>query len=154
MIQTNIIRLTAKECFWLLLRNFLRKRWWMFVLAFALAIWFLFDDQETKIDVFVYAFAIALPFIVVLQYWTFSHSRQNSAFLEDRYYEITAEKITGYMASSTSHFIERSRFIKKVKTKKYYLLFISDTQFVYLPFAAFKSTADLEWFEMEIAEKI
>lgn len=71
-----------------------------------------------------------------------------------RYYEINTDQIVELMEDGTSSTIKTERFIKVMKTARYYLLYVARNEYIYLPVSAFESSFDLEWFEDEIVNKI
>jgi hypothetical protein len=71
-----------------------------------------------------------------------------------RHYEINSDQVVEMMEDGTSSTIRTERFIKVLKTPKFYLLYVARNEYVYLPVSAFQSLADREWFEDEVVNKI
>jgi len=71
-----------------------------------------------------------------------------------RHYEIDSDQVIELMEDGTSSTIKTERFIKVMKTSRYYLLYVARNEYIYLPFDAFESFTDREWFEETIVNKI
>jgi hypothetical protein len=103
---------------------------------------------------FIVAALFLFQAVMAFQYWTYANSKDNAAFLEERNYEIDIDKIIGVTADGISEPMEIQSFISVLKTKKYFLLYTTTTQFICLPISSFKSNEDMDWFEKEIVSKI
>ncbi len=154
MINTKNIKLTTKTLFTTLLTVYLKKRWWL--ILFILIVSFLISLTENKDndDYFIIIFGFIYPLIILLQYWQFANSKDNKIFLLEKNYEIDNEKIIGNLNDGTSSTIMNNHFIKAIQLKKSYLLYISKTQFIYIPKNAFQTEQDKNWFEKEIVGNI
>ena len=94
------------------------------------------------------------PVIIVFQYWRFSNSKANKVFFLERNYEIYDDKIVGNLSDGTSNEILITHFIKVIRLKKCFLLYLSKNQFLYFPQDSFKSRSDKNWFEQKIVSQI
>jgi len=100
---------------------------------------------------------VLLPIIfifIVLYYWRYAYCKQNSIFFKDRYFELDGDFLTGYLDDGTTDKINIKNIINLRKSKKYFLLYIAKSHFIYLPFACFKSEADLCDFEKKITQYV
>lgn len=154
MIQTQEIKLTGNEFFRLILSIYLKKRWWLLAWIWILIIILLLSGHIGLVEITLLAFILLFQVILVAQYWIYAHSKDNRIYLMARHYEMDSDRIIEMMEDGTSSTIKTERFIKVMKTTKYYLLFVAKDEYIYLPFIAFKSLADQEWFENEITNKI
>lgn len=154
MIKTKEIILTANEFFFLLLSIYIKKRWWVLVWIWGMILILLFGSQMSYVEYVVSVFLILLQIIQVLQYWLYAHARDNRIYLQPRHFEINDEQITEYMNDGTSSVIKIERIIRVMQVRKSYLLFVARNEYIYLPFEAFESQEDLEWFENEVIRKI
>lgn len=150
MIATEKIVLTNKDLFNILVKNYLRKRWWMFAWIWVMIVLLLLRENNDSISYFIVVALILLQFLLIYQYWGYANSNENN----ERYFEIQPDKIVGITADGASTIIETSQFRSVVQTSKYFLLYTSKTEFIYLPINCFKTNEDLKWFESEIVEKI
>jgi len=154
MIKTQEIKITANEFFRLILSIYLKKRWWLLAWIWILVIILLLGGSIGMIEIFLLAFILLFQVIIVGQYWFYAHSKDNRIYLMARHYEIDTDQVVEMMEDGTSSTIRTERFIKMMKTPRYYLLYVARNEYIYLPVKAFQSLADLEWFESEIVKKI
>src|SRR5690554_681174 len=150
MITTKKVKLTPKELFSILILRYIKKRWWLFVWIWLLAIILGLKEQYDYFDKFFIVFAIIYPILLIIQFWRYVVSKDNKLLLLERYYEIDAEKINGIIDKDTYSSIKLGHFIKADLIKKIYLLYIAKNQFIYIPIDSFENDSDREWFENEI----
>lgn len=154
MIKTKRVQLTPKELFLILIQRYIKKRWWLYVWLWALAIILGLDGINDSFEVFYLVFVVIYPILLVVQFWRFVVSKDNKLLLLGRHYEIDNEKIAGIIDSDTYSPIKLEHFIKVEMIRKTYLLFIAKSQFIYIPSDSFETNEDREWFESEIVKKI
>jgi hypothetical protein len=154
MIRTQNIKITANEFFRLILSIYLKKRWWLVAWIWILIIILLFSRHIGFIEITLLALILLFQVIIIGQYWFYAHSKDNRIYLLARYYEIDIAQIVEMMEDGTTSTVRTERFIKVMKTNRYYLLYVARNEYIYLPLSAFESLADREWFEDEIVNKI
>lgn len=154
MIKTKKIKISSKELFNILIKRFVKKRWWLLVWIFLLEIFFIMKDQKTTADIFFIIFFLAYPLFIVIMFWRHAHQKENKLFLAERYYEISEDKMKGILDEDTFSTIKYDHFIMYDIVNNIYLLYLSKNQFIYIPSDSFKSKDDLEWFEKEVLSKI
>ena len=154
MITTKKISLTSKQFFKLLINIYIKKRWWVFLWIW-ISIVLLLGLQPTKeFEIFLVFFLVLFQILLVFNYWRYSHSKKNKIFFLERYYEIDNEKIIGIIEDGTTTTVRIEHFIKVIKIKGYYLLYLSQSQFLYIPNECFNNRDDQDWFENEIISRI
>ena len=154
MIRTEKIKLTNKELFYILITAYLKKRWWLIAWIWIMIVILLVRESNDSLGYFIVVALILFQVVMVFQYWSYSNSKDNALFLQERYFEIDPNNIVGIIADGTSEPIEIQNLISFIKTKNYYLLYTSITQFIYLPYSSFKTVEDKEWFEKVVVSKI
>ena len=154
MIRTQDIKITANEFFRLIFSIYLKKRWWLVAWIWILIIILLFSGHIGLVEISLLALILLFQIIIIGQYWFYAHSKDNSLYLLARYYEIDKTQIVEMMEDGTTSTVRTERFIKVMKTDRYYLLYVARNEYIYLPVSAFESLADQEWFEDEIVNKI
>lgn len=154
MITTKKVKLTPNELFSILILRYLKKRWWLFVWIWVLAIILGLKEQHDYFDKFFIVFAIIYPILLIIQFWRYVVSKDNKLLLLERYCEIDADKINGIIDKDTYSPIKLGHFIKADLIRKIYLLYIAKNQFIYIPIYSFENDSDREWFENEIIKKI
>ena len=154
MIRTDKIKLTSKGLFNILITAYLKKRWWLVAWIWLMIAILLVRQNNDSLGYFIVAALILFQAVMVFQYWSYSRSKDNDTFLQERYFEIDSDRIVGITIDGASEPIETQKIINLIKTSKYYLLYTTLTQFIYIPVDSFKSSEDKEWFEKEIVSKI
>jgi len=152
MIVTERIKLTNKELFRILIKSYLKKRWWVIAWIWAMIAIILFRENSDSFGYFIVAALVFLQGIMAYQHWM--DANNNTPFLQERHYEIDSDRIVGITADGISTPFEVQLFLSVMKTSKYYLLYTSKIDFLYLPVCSFKSTEDKDWFEREIVSMI
>jgi hypothetical protein len=154
MIITKKVKLTPKELFSILILRYIKKRWWLFIWIWVLALILGLDGINDTFDIFFIVFAIIYPILLLIQFWRYVTSKDNKILLLERYYKIDHEKINGIIDTDTYSPIKIEHFKKVDLIRKTYLLYIAQNQFVYIPIDSFESDSDKVWFENEIIKKI
>lgn len=154
MIKTQEIKITANEFFRLILSIYLKKRWWLLAWIWILIIILLFGGSIGLVEIILLAIILLFQVIIVAQYWIYAHSKDNRIYLLSRHYTIDTDQVVEMMEDGTTSTIRTERFIRVMKTARYYLLYVARNEYIYLPLSAFASTSDQEWFETEIVNKI
>lgn len=154
MIRTRKIELSSDGFFYLLLTIYFKKRWLMLAWVWLIIFVLLFTARISSIEYLLIAFLCLTQVVLLIQYWLYAHSKDNRIYLLPRFFEISSDQIVEWMEDGTSSTIKTERFIKVMKTGHCYLLFIARNEYVYLPFTAFESEADREWFEAEVVKKL
>lgn len=154
MITTKNIKQTSKEYFKILVMINIKKRWWIFVLLWLLALVNIIRGRMDTFNIFFIVFSIVYPLLYLAYLFWFANSKDNKLYFIERYYDIYEDKIIGFLSDGTESPIKLEYFVRVLEMKNYYLLYISKAQFVYLPKDSFKSEQDKDWFENNILAKI
>lgn len=150
MITTNKIQLTTTSYFKTIMKIFIKKWLWFIVVSWSLAVFIsLKEEKNSFLNIYI-IFALLYPFIVVIQYWIYAHSKDNRIFLLERYFEIYEDKVVGFLIDGTENTVKNEHFIRVVELSNNYLLYISKNQYLLFPKDCFKSDADMAWFEEKI----
>jgi len=154
MIKTQNIKITANEFFRLILSIYVKKRWWLVAWIWILIIILLFSGHIGFVEITLLALIVLFQVIIIGQYWFYAHSKDNRIYLSSRHYEIDTNHVIELMEDGTSSTIKTERFVKVMKTNRYYLLYVARNEYIYLPINAFESLDDIDWFEKEIVSQI
>jgi hypothetical protein len=133
MTTTREIKLDERKLFEIYLTRLIQNRWWIYLLIWGMTTYFMYDDSSNDISRFMLVFSILYPIITVLNLWRFVNSDKNKIFFLKRTYELTDDKIIGKLDDESTTEISIKNIIKVVNNKKYYLLYISQGQFLYIP---------------------
>lgn len=154
MITTHKFTLTKKEYFSVILKMLLKKKWWKFLLFWALATFLTFETEKDNLLQFGIILLYLFPFIMVFEYWRFANSKDNRKIFGERYYEISIEQINAYLGNGSNSSIKFEQFVKTYELNDYYFLYISKGQSLYFPKRIFKNDEDLIWFKKNIFNRI
>ena len=143
IIETQPYDFTAKDLFRLTLRAyFVRQGWGYIVAAVVIIIATILSGRDfieiVLLTIFAAVVLIGIPFYWVRRY-ALDPSRQR--FLGRRRGEFSATGLR--LTSNKGHaFVEWGDVVYVSRTGSYYLFFVDTMQFFYVPFAAFKESAD------------
>ncbi len=151
-LVTLPISLTPARLFIIsLMRHFERRKWlaYAYPIAFAIQAYLAsFNiDRIRYIGIFGSAIMAVFLLYILAFYWRFAYSPNNAAILRARSYEIDQNFISTQVEDGGISTYNWNR-VKEVKShSKYYLLYTSLTQFIYLTREAFRSEEELTAFE-------
>jgi hypothetical protein len=150
-LELNRYALDRRVYFRILLRNYLRRRWWSLALGLILLILFAvaFVYAPEAIQLVHYA-AIAVlvlfPALYVLRFYRFAFSERNAAFFEERSARIDDRTLTVRFDDGTEDTIPWDKVVQIRDFGNYFLIYVSRRQFAYLPKSAFPRQEDLDSF--------
>ncbi len=145
-IHTEEYALSRSELFWVLIHVYRRK----FILWFAIAL-SIFMGLTIGVRGAVLFLAIFLGALLMI-IWRYVCSKGNKSVFSRRSFEIDDEFIS-HMSDSSSGRIKIDSLIKVFRYSKYFLLYIADSHFIYLPMRAFTSDSDIQEFELLLRTK-
>ena len=144
-IRTSRFRLSRAKYFKILLRNYVARRWWLIgalVIPCLVSVKFGRDNSS-----YFLAFAVLLvPAYILGLYLKHALSRENKIFFEQRRCEIDQEFLTCSLDDGSSEKLRWSHIVRVVRRSDYWLLYISGSQFIYLPDYSFEYDGDREAF--------
>ena len=150
MIKTKKFEITKKEYLSIICRVLLKKKWWLFALAWLIGLTFLLDEEKDTFKIFIIVFAFIYPFLVFFEYWRFANSKQNKLIFVERQHEIYDDKIISYVGNSSESTIAIENFVKTFELDDVYLLYISKNSSIYFPKRIFQNKEDENWFRENI----
>lgn len=154
MITTREITLDPKTFFRLLLGlNFRLKTRILYGIAAVLAIaWIIMYPYQKQIWLLLAAVCL-FPLVTVFLTWRTAHNKMNRSFTVPRSYTIGDAQITAHLPDGQEELFDIAHIHRVNRTRHYYLLFTTPIEFIYLPYDAFRSEADREWFEQNIIRR-
>lgn len=102
-----------------------------------------------SLEVTLLGFFITLGFYVLLVFyplyiiWRHVHSPENRNIFTSRRVEFSREFVSGFVHDGSFGKNRLDNIIKAVHTSEYFLLYLADDQYIYLPVAAFYSEDDM-----------
>lgn len=156
MVSTRQFKPRKEELFRFMIIRYVRKKWWLLVLAMAVGGLSAINTHEGDYSflVTILFFLIFIPAAISLSIWHYLGSKKNKVFYLGRYFEIGSDNIKNILEDGSVSSIKLSNFIKSERIAGFYLLYTSKTQYFMLPENSFKSPEDLKWFELNILDKI
>lgn len=145
-ISTNEFCLDKHTLFKINLLNYARKRSWLLALL-LLIVFLLLLIQDRDLLIFC---TILIPIVIgyiIFFYWRHSTSEKNLVFFKKRRYEFTDEFFFQYLEDGSEGKINYENINMVARRKDYFLLYISQTQFFYVPVKCFASDKDRAVFD-------
>lgn len=151
MITTREITLDPQTFFRILLNlNFRMKTRLLYGFAAVLTIvWIVLYPTQKQLWLLV-AVLCLFPLVTVFLTWRTAHNKMNRSFTVPRSYTIGDTQITAHLPGGQEEIFDIAHIHRIDRKRHYYLLFTTPIEFLYLPYDAFRSDADREWFEQHI----
>jgi hypothetical protein len=152
MIETEKYSQSPKTYFNIVLKTRIKKRGWLYGLIILLGLihlyLYLINDVESSIVWAIFCFLY--PLFIYIYLYRFSYSKDQREFLDEKQLFFDAEKIKIVENDGGQGEFPYSR-INRVKTEKdFWMLYISKSQFIYVPKNIFYTEADCKEFEQNI----
>lgn len=154
MITTREITLTPNTFFRILLNlNFRFKTRMLYAVAAVLAVvWIVIYPDHSQLYLLLAAVCL-FPMVIIFLTWRTAHNKINSSFTRLRSYTINKEQVTASLEGGDQELFDIKKIHRVNRTSHYYLLFTTPVEFIYLPYDAFLSDADLQWFEKNVVNR-
>lgn len=152
VIKTKDFSFSKYQYFGILLWDLLRKNWWALgFLVVVLGYQLVQDSKHTGGSSTVILILSALPVLFlayfILRSWVHTNSKQNKLFFAERTFEIDQHFLTILFEDGSVNKILINNIVRVIKNFKYYRLFLSKKQFIFLPLSAFKRADDIKRFD-------
>lgn len=134
--------------------GYFRTRWWFLAVFIVVLAVYSAVGESGPVRTLVNVFLVAYPVLIVAGYWHYAHSQENKIFFVGRYYKIDREKLVGVLNDGTESTIRKEHFVRAVRGRRFYLLYLSARQFIFLPRTSFQSESDIRWFREEFLSGI
>jgi len=151
VIRTKEFTFTKQQYFGILFRNILSKSWWAIGFLIVIFIYQLYKTEQHPAPVMVNLILGALPVIffsyLALRAWLHATAKKNRLFYAERVFEIDNQSLTIYFKNGTVNKILITDIVRVIKNLKYYRLFLSKKQFIFLPLDVFQRVDDINRFD-------
>ena len=154
MIKTKKFSLTNHDYFKIIITIYFKRRWWIISLMLFIGLLFLLKKDKDSLEYFLIFLGFIYPILILIQFWRFAISKENKIFLAERFFEISKDSLTGKLNDGSEDVIKKENFIRTLELKKYYLLYISKSQFIFIPKEVFMDQKDKDWFIREYIKQI
>ena len=155
VIKTKEFCFTAPEYFRIILKNAMKRSWWVIVLLFSMAVYEASRSGLTRPLLYMAALAAVYPLYIILRCWLAVHNKKNTQFFKERYFEIDQQSLGVFFKNGTGvpTQVKLENIFRVVKRKQGYQLFLSRKQFMYLPLSAFRSQDESNRFDFWLKDR-
>lgn len=131
--------------FAILVADTLRRSWWAALFLVGIAVYQ--STQPNSMGALWLAFPAAYFIYVFFRCWIHLTAKKNPLFFAARHSEIDEQFIHFSFHQGTVNKIEINKIARVVKNSRYYRLFLTKKQFVYIPLHAFRTPGDIRLFD-------
>jgi len=150
--KTKKYKLTTNTYMQLGLRNIIREQWWVFLIALAIVsgtffvrtIWFVLGASMGLLLYFLFW---------LIQFYGITYLEQNRLLFERLCYEISSQQIIIQLTSKQGMPIAWEQVKRATQGKDYFLLVISKTHLIHLPYKIFNSKHEIKLVETILKRK-
>jgi len=150
--KTKKYKLTTNTYIQLGLRNIIREQWWVFLIALAIVsgtffvrtIWFVLGASMGLLLYFLFW---------LIQFYGITYLEQNRLLFERLCYEISSQQIIIQLTSKQGMPIAWEQVKRATQGKDYFLLVISKTHLIHLPYKIFNSKHEIKLVETILKRK-
>ncbi len=152
IVKTKKYRLATNTYIQLGLKNIAREQWWVFLVALAImsgtffvkTIWFVLGAN----------IALLLYFLFwIIQFYGISHLEQNQLLFERLCYELSSQQLVIQLTSKQGMPITWDQVKRATQGKDHFLLVISKTHLIYLPYKIFNTKHEVKFVETILKRK-
>jgi hypothetical protein len=152
MIETRKFTQSTKTYFNIVLRKNIRKRGWLYalliILGFVHIFLYIFKQQESSIAWMIVCFTY--PFVIYIYLYRFAHSKDQAGFLSEKQLFFDEEKIKLVESDGTNGSFPFSRIWSVREEPSFWMLYLSKSQFIYVPKNIFYNEEDFLLFQKSI----
>lgn len=152
LVKTRNYRMEKKDYIRLAFRNVLRQQWWVWLIAVAICLGFVWIQS---IWWFIGAALAAGLYLLFwwLQFYGVTQLDQGKMLFERYSYEITSQQILMKLNAREGMPIKWDQIKKAQVGKDHFLLFINKAQLIYLPFKIFNTENEKKFVQSVLKAK-
>lgn len=150
MIKTKTFSLHPNQYFKIVLSNRLKRSWFIYLVMILGATALLNLENRDKLIHFLIILGYLYPVYTLVYLYFWSRSRDNKTFFTERSIEFDEDKFIIRSTDGGMAEIPYSSIIRVAERKKYYLLYLAKSQFLYVPFDVFLNGEDFEGFIQKV----
>jgi len=152
IVKTKKYKLTTNTYIQLGLKNIVREQWWVFLIALAImgmtffikTIWFVLGANIGLLLYFLFW---------LIQFYGVTYLEQNKPLFERLRHEISSQQIIMQLNTKQGMPIAWDQVKRAMRGKDYFLLVISKTHLIYLPYKIFNSNHEIKFVETILKRK-
>ncbi|OCQ89367.1 hypothetical protein BCD64_26795 [Nostoc sp. MBR 210] len=153
-IKTKTFQTTPKELGSILTAIYYKRMRFIFILlGLLIIINIVISILQNRFDWWLIYLAGSAAYLVSLPLLFKAQKRSSTLEFQNRYCEIDENFFAVYYEDGSIVKINYSHFIQVIKKADYYFLYMTKSQFYYLPIAAFESEKDIHRFDLFLQSK-
>jgi YcxB-like protein len=154
LIKTKQFQISPKELRGIIAVDYY-KRMKLFLILFSVlaAINIIVSIIQQRFDWWLVYFLGLIAYFLSVPYWLRLQGRTSALNFQSRYCEMDENFITIFFEDGSISKLRYEHFTKVVKKGEFYFLYMTKTQFHYLPIAAFESEKDMHRFDLFLEGK-
>lgn len=155
MTETKPFTQSKKTYFSIVLYTAYRKRWWMYLLVILVSIFNLYKYLNNNQVSYLIWGLVGVGYILFLYIYLyrFAYSKDKEEFLSEKKLSFDENNIRIEEANGGFGEFPYSRIWKVVDKESFWMLYTSNSQFIYIPKDIFYSEEDFERFQQAIQLK-
>lgn len=151
--KTKKIQLEKKAYIKMAMLNTLKKYWWHMSIPVAIGLLTIFWPKTVWFIVIGVLGLILYILFWYIQFYGVTNMEQNKMFFEKFKYEIDSRQILMKLNEKQGMPLTWDQIKNVEKSKSYYNLYLTQAQFIHLPFDSFVNENDLRFFESILKRK-
>jgi hypothetical protein len=152
MTETKLFKQTKEEYFRLIMKVQFKKKWWVLAIFMLFAVYSLIKDFGTPGGMLWWILIIGYPLFVYFYLRRFAYSKKNKIFFEERKMFFDEEKMKLELIDGTTDILPYKNIIEVKSMEKYWMLYITQGQFIYVPKNIFFNGNDQAAFQKYISQ--
>lgn len=152
MTETRPFSQDKKTYFSIVLNTAIKKRWWMYLLVILVSLgnlyYYFVAARPSSLIWAIVGFGYIL--FIYIHLYLFAHNKDKEDFLSEKQLFFNDDAMRLEESSGGFGEIPYSRITKVLDNKKFWMLYISKNQFIYVPKDIFYSETDFERFRQLI----
>ena len=153
-IATHEFKLEEKIYFKILIRTQLANFWWLYLLTLLLIFWNISEFGVNNFSTFLVLIGFVYPIFQFFYLYHLATAKKNRSLLMKRSVEVDEMYIYSSVEDGTENKVPFSKIVQFTESRTFFLLYISEYQFIYIPKSSFKDEADKESFESRVKEAL
>lgn len=153
-ITTHPYSLDKKRYFNLLVKLFLKRKWYLIALITGIVIYSISTITENTFARFFVIFGIVYIPLHIYRIYRWVYAKNNANYFIESTLTVDNSFLYFKDIADNETKVSVATFVKMTQTEHEYLLYLSQNNFSYIPKSAFKTDEDRVYFEHVIKENI
>jgi hypothetical protein len=150
MIETKAFSISPTEYFKIVLTKRFKKSWLVYLIMIASAIFGLFLPEKDKVLILLIVVGFGYPVFIIVYLYFWVRSSENNQIYQERKFTFFDDKLMVETQNGAKTEFPYSEIVSVREKNNIFLIYITKSQFFYVPKNAFKSDLDFEGFIQKI----